>query len=369
MPITLIPDLDAEILHIEHERSLSALRSQRQRVLERLNSYKYPVLTLPNEITAEIFAHFLPLYPACPPFAGCDSPTLLTQVCCQWREVALKMPILWRAISLSDSTIPFDRKAHISMWLERSRYCPLSLHFDDDDPIYGELPAVEVLAAIIPHRARWDHVTLSLSFPSLLHTIEGPMPLLRHLHLSSTGEWDTILSFREVPLLRSVTLNLMTPLNVMLPFAQLTSITLKLVFRSEYAVILPQASNLVHCELGIVTDGYGDLAPDRDIELQCLESLVLCVDGPAPGSLDDFIVPGLRSLRLAESFLGPEPIDRLSSFIAKSGCKLQEVFVAGRTIRRGSYREGFPSILQFSFDDDSDAVNISTVPDSDISDD
>ncbi|KAF8140787.1 NADP-dependent oxidoreductase domain-containing protein [Mycena galopus ATCC 62051] len=202
-----VADLDAEILHLE--RSLSALRSQRQLVLERLDYYKYPVLALPNEITAEIFTHFLPLYPICPPLTGLYSPILFTQICRQWREIALETPILWRAISLSDSTIPFN--AHISVWLERSRYCPLSLHFDDDDPISGELLAAEVLAAIVPHRARWDHLTISLRLPTLLHAIEGPMPLLRRLNLSSDGESDTTFSLGEAPLLRSVTLNVMTP--------------------------------------------------------------------------------------------------------------------------------------------------------------
>ncbi|KAF8134203.1 hypothetical protein K438DRAFT_1883436, partial [Mycena galopus ATCC 62051] len=95
-----VADLDADILRLE--RSLSALRSQRHLVLERLDSYKYPVLTLPNEITAEIFTHSLLLYPDCPPFAGRDSPTLFTQICRQWREIALETPILWRAILLSD---------------------------------------------------------------------------------------------------------------------------------------------------------------------------------------------------------------------------------------------------------------------------
>ncbi|KAF8188297.1 hypothetical protein K438DRAFT_1936394 [Mycena galopus ATCC 62051] len=292
-----VADLDAEILHLE--RSLSALRSQRQLVLERLDCYKYPVLTLPNEITAEIFTHFLPLYPICPPLTGLYSPTLFTQICRQWREIALETPILWRAISLSDSTIPFN--AHISVWLERSRYCPLSLHFDDDDPISGELLAAEVLAAIVPHRARWDHLTISLRLPTLLHAIEGPMPLLRRLNLSSDGESDAIFSLGEAPLLRSVTLNVMTPLNVMLPFAQLTSLALEFIFRSEYVVILPQTFNLVHCKLGIVSDGEGDRAPDKGIELRCLESLALFMsaDGPVLDSLDDssYLASGISDSR------------------------------------------------------------------------
>ncbi|KAJ7769251.1 hypothetical protein B0H14DRAFT_3509476 [Mycena olivaceomarginata] len=63
-----LADLDAQILDLE--RSLSALRSQRQPVFERLSACTYPVLTLPNEITTEIFIHFLPNYPSCPPLTA-----------------------------------------------------------------------------------------------------------------------------------------------------------------------------------------------------------------------------------------------------------------------------------------------------------
>ncbi|KAJ6560151.1 hypothetical protein B0H19DRAFT_945240, partial [Mycena capillaripes] len=67
-------------------------------VQERLNSFKYPVLTLPAEIISEIFVHFLPIYPSCPPLTGFLSPTLLTQICRKWRHIALTTPALWRAI-------------------------------------------------------------------------------------------------------------------------------------------------------------------------------------------------------------------------------------------------------------------------------
>jgi hypothetical protein len=52
--------------------------SELQLVLGRLDCYKYPVLTLPNEITTEIFIRFLPIYPSCPQLTGLESPTLLT---------------------------------------------------------------------------------------------------------------------------------------------------------------------------------------------------------------------------------------------------------------------------------------------------
>ncbi|KAF8215579.1 hypothetical protein K438DRAFT_602863 [Mycena galopus ATCC 62051] len=122
----LVADLDTKILDLE--RSLFALRTEKQLVQERLDSFKYLVLTLPNEITAEIFTHFLPPYPDCPPFAGPHSPTLFTQICHEWREIALGTPTLWRAMAPSDLSISFDRRVHLcETWLRRSRSCPLSL--------------------------------------------------------------------------------------------------------------------------------------------------------------------------------------------------------------------------------------------------
>ncbi|KAJ7917678.1 hypothetical protein B0H13DRAFT_2657737, partial [Mycena leptocephala] len=56
-----VADISAQILDLE--RSISALRIEKTQAQERLDSYKYPVLTLPNEIVSEIFIHFLPPYP------------------------------------------------------------------------------------------------------------------------------------------------------------------------------------------------------------------------------------------------------------------------------------------------------------------
>ncbi|KAJ7882301.1 hypothetical protein B0H13DRAFT_1629544, partial [Mycena leptocephala] len=88
-----VADIEARILELE--RSLAALRLQKTVVQERLDSYKYPVLRLPNEIVSEIFTHFLPIYPLCPPVAGLLSPTVLTHICRKWREIALTTPDLW----------------------------------------------------------------------------------------------------------------------------------------------------------------------------------------------------------------------------------------------------------------------------------
>ncbi|KAJ7280798.1 hypothetical protein C8J57DRAFT_1174426 [Mycena rebaudengoi] len=92
-----ISDLGARILALEEAFVATSL--ERQDLQTRLDTYKYPVLTLPTDITSEIFVHFLPPYPERPPTTGLSSPHILGQICRTWREIALSMPRLWRAIS------------------------------------------------------------------------------------------------------------------------------------------------------------------------------------------------------------------------------------------------------------------------------
>ncbi|KAF8150375.1 hypothetical protein K438DRAFT_440430 [Mycena galopus ATCC 62051] len=188
------------------------------------------------------------------------------------------------------------------------------------------------------------------------------MPILRHLGLTMC-EVHGVVTVSPAPLLRSATLSVPRPLNLTLPLGQLTSLVCHLVFREEYVAILRQTGNLVHCELGIFSARDRGLPPEHAIDLPCLESLslfIMTTPSSMPRYLDDFIVPALSRLRLDESILEPDPIERLTSFISKSGCKLQEVSVTERPLMSASFREAFPSIPRFSFDDDPDAASSST---------
>ncbi|KAJ7356466.1 hypothetical protein DFH08DRAFT_459318 [Mycena albidolilacea] len=336
------------------ERSISELESEKKLVLDRLDSYKYPVLTLPNEITTEIFIHFLPTYPSCPLLTGLGTPTALTQICHQWREIALATPALWRAISFSEPYPSYSFEPHkrlCNIRLSRSRSYPLSLELDED--YIDRKHTTELLSTLAVHRARWEHLDFHLSL-SRLGAIAGPLPLLRSLDLSvddpEDGDDDTgEISFLDAPLLRTVVLNDIAAKNITLPWAQLTSLTLHALYPRECAPILQLSYNLVHCELNLA--GGDDGAEDfPNIYLSSLQSFTLTGD-PTTGYLETFIVPALRSLEISEPYIDPDCIDILASFLAKSRCKLQELRVTDRaSVAEESYREAFP-LVKVSFDE------------------
>ncbi|KAF7353340.1 F-box domain-containing protein [Mycena sanguinolenta] len=338
--------LEAQILELEN--SISALRLEQAQVQSRLDLYKYPVLTLPTEIVSEIFMHVPPPYPSCSWLAGTVSPTSLTHICREWRQIALSIPSLWRAINLSNNGTPLGQRAYIcDLWLKRSRSCPLSIEFDahgDNDSATES----EVMELIASHRPYLEHLKLVVLFDGL-DTIEGrSMPLLHHLDLDVRTLYDTKISFGKLPLLRSAVLSDYAPLSITLPWAQLTSLVLDQVYLDECVPILQQTSNLIYCELRL-HDPPGNTAV---VTVPCLESLVLksLETSYTAEYLESFITPALRRLIISEALLGHEPMRSLTNFISKSGAKLEEVHIAGRkSVPKNSYREALQSVPRLFF--------------------
>ncbi|KAJ7140755.1 hypothetical protein C8R44DRAFT_530102, partial [Mycena epipterygia] len=54
----------------------------------------YPVLTLPDDITSRIFVECLPTHGRVRPSPR-NAPLILSQICRQWREIALSISDLW----------------------------------------------------------------------------------------------------------------------------------------------------------------------------------------------------------------------------------------------------------------------------------
>ncbi|KAJ7655811.1 hypothetical protein DFH06DRAFT_483877 [Mycena polygramma] len=307
-----------------------------------------PVLTLPNELICEIFAHFLPPYPSCPPLSGPLSPTTLIGICRQWRTIALSMPALWRAMSLEFMHEPEDQIEMMKVWLERSGASPLSFQTDE-----RYICDVEVLSVIAAHRARWEYVKLNMNLFDF-HAIEGAMPMLRQLELQVPI--DGVPSFPvafHAPLLRAATLWDFEYHTALLPWSQLTSLVLIAKVPRHCREILQQTPNLVYCEL-ILLD-Y-EAAPQPDVYLPNLKTLILVHfadnDPPARHILGSLIVPALRTLQIPELFLTPDPLGKLASFISKSGCHLPGLglrITGPRALSKTSYQKAFPSLSKLVF--------------------
>ncbi|KAJ6456457.1 hypothetical protein C8R45DRAFT_578737 [Mycena sanguinolenta] len=341
--------------------SESILLPERSRVQERLDGYTSPVLTLPNEITSEIFLRFLPDYPATPPLTGLASPITLTHVCRQWRAVALATPVLWRAIEFHTGRTPHTQIRRISdEWMRRASSCPLSININTPDGDFIH----EILAE---HSAeRWEHLQLYIPLLALPAIGGRPLPTLRGLEIFLTAHRrarfsvpDVVFLDRDVPQLRTVVLHgpviLLGPVipKVTLPWAQVTRLTLKYAGVEHCIRILRQAPNLIECILVLHdTLPYVHL-PSKvgTLVLPFLEVLGLSsLWDTAVGFLHAFIVPSLKRLELEENCLGPEPLLALEAFIAKSGCSLQEVEFLGETeIQSNCYRRAFPFIPIFCF--------------------
>ncbi|KAJ7106447.1 hypothetical protein C8R43DRAFT_963416 [Mycena crocata] len=342
---TRLEDVEAEILALE--RALNVLQTERSLIQERLGTYKYPVLTLPNEIVSEIFVHFLPAYPDCPPMTGLLSPTLLTHICRKWREIALTTPTLWRAIELPSDLDPIQRVHLFDSWLERSCFSPLSLKID----LYSPGVEIDVLQTLLPHRVRWEFLELNIEGDHL-HILKGPTPLLRELHLRLDESTSSRVSLLEDPLLRTAILGDDAAASVILPWAQLTSLSLHRVYPRECTPILLQTSSLVHCELRLFRDHPDTIQPD--LKIPYLKSLILVNEHQqAPECLNTFIVPALQKLEVPEMYIGTDPVTALTSFIAKAGCKLRDVRIPGpRYVSKALYCKAFPLISKFCFDDE-----------------
>ncbi|KAJ7258959.1 hypothetical protein C8J57DRAFT_1233947 [Mycena rebaudengoi] len=206
------------------QESVNTARWERDNLQSQIDEYKYPVLTLPVEITTEISLAYLPAYPECPPLTGHLSPAFLGQICMEWRQIAYSLEAQLNVLKT---------------WLSRSKGCALLLSFTKSRiPAFSDLP--HFTDTLISHSARWEHVELYLPF-NQLDWMAGPFPRLRHLStgpgiVESTAAHTL---FHDAPHLTSVLLAVdFDPSEMILPWSQLTSIDTERIYPALMAHIL-----------------------------------------------------------------------------------------------------------------------------------
>jgi hypothetical protein len=248
-----ITEIEAQMAELHH--SLDLLQQEKDSLQDRLDAYTYPVMTLPNEITSEIFVRFIPAYPKCPPLRGPHSPLLLGQICRKWREIAVSTPALWRAVALFFRLeAPHEQKLRVlETFFNRSGAQPLSITLYS-----GQVGRSRIVPALTEtlhsYSLRCQHLKLT-TYLDALRSIDGSFPLLRSLTIDvffeGLAESDSAvtLAFNQAPLLQNVSIGSYDGFYFdILPWRQLTVLVVRGILVVESARILKETVNLVHCK-------------------------------------------------------------------------------------------------------------------------
>ncbi|KAJ6588178.1 hypothetical protein B0H19DRAFT_1098231 [Mycena capillaripes] len=232
-------------------------------------------------MVAEIFVHFLPAYPKCPPPIGLLSPYLFCWICRKWREIALTTPALWRAILVSFPTTQTQKLHLLESSLKRSGSCRLSINLSNPSGIDFESAVTQLVQKIVNHCARWEHLNLSIPGPlKFLPNVELPLPSLRTLKFGYDRDNLTATpTFLVAPLLRKVALVVYRDVHgPILPWSQLTVLSVDYITLNQYAELLDRLVNLCYGYFYFDRDDFnvGELSL-KSITLPHLETLILSV--------------------------------------------------------------------------------------------
>ncbi|KAJ7223918.1 hypothetical protein C8J57DRAFT_231852 [Mycena rebaudengoi] len=317
-----LADIDALIS--QHRLLLEELEERRTSIRLELDRVVYPVLTLPVEITSEIFIHCLPE----PPIINgerateLEAPILLLRICKEWRRIALAVPALWSTVQLSmdidlELEMGIAKIASLEMrslvdsydaWLTRARTCPLSLGFSGclEDNLD------HVATVLTRYAPQLQHIELELELDTLPQSsalITGPIsfPILQKLRIAMLDSIDDnedgvkIRFFADAPQLREVILlDGAYPSCMQLPWDHLTTFTGEGMSTANCMRVLRSAPLLIECTFDNVEDD--DVAPGKLLSHSRLQKLRLLDYGFYLLKFLD--LPALQALYLDDLYLG-----------------------------------------------------------------
>ncbi|KAJ7191391.1 hypothetical protein GGX14DRAFT_578973 [Mycena pura] len=219
-----------------------------------LNNIIYPVLTLPTEITVEIFEKLLTKHTNPRSLSPTEAPLLLLHICRAWRAIALSTPSLWTTLAISFkgfkrqiTSDPLPRT--FGQWPTCACATPKTLS------LYGDATGKdgEHMSAVL-HRHAPQLVSLRLSlYPLDLHRLLEPIqfPALEAVVLDQAisrtcPAWRI---FESTPQLRDVTLLFeIRPHHLILPWSQLTTFSGDRFTALECYRVLSDSPALQKCE-------------------------------------------------------------------------------------------------------------------------
>ncbi|KAJ7741039.1 hypothetical protein B0H16DRAFT_1258715, partial [Mycena metata] len=294
------------------------------------------LLTLPPEITCEIFLLCLPDKREHDVVNPMEAPLLLTHVCGAWRQMAISFPRLWTTFEVVCPMDVPDLYNIAEAWFERSHNLPISMK------IHGALTVIQDRHGLLPktlrqHSSRMRSLDLNLELYilykvnfrivdwALLETLS-----IRLFENQIDLDDELVAEFGRVPRLREVFVGEIPPSLITLPWQQLTKFTGEMYTAAQCLEALKLMSNLLECAFSVSEDDDED---DDDLEVYSHASILHFTlfeseseDHPTcSAKLLEFItLPALRTLDLhVEDFNEGE----LGSFLERSQPPLQKLSV------------------------------------------
>ena len=205
-PLQEISIIDVEIERIEGIlNSLKRKRVHIQKSIDDFNTILAPVRRLSMDVLGVIFSHCLATHRN-PIMSPSEAPILLTQICRDWRSIALSIPRLWsrlyiptlrRVLHYRPEALPYvlegerrmeARTEEVQRWLRLSAACPLAITLmPASDPVSHP----PLLDAIIESSQRWQQLELGFLSPEsdvltrLLSLTPDDLCMLRELRIYS----------------------------------------------------------------------------------------------------------------------------------------------------------------------------------------
>ncbi|KAJ7482649.1 hypothetical protein FB451DRAFT_121241 [Mycena latifolia] len=298
------------------------LVERRKSVKLQLDAVVYPVLTLPPEITSEIFIKSVEGdYPILP-----WDKLLLLQICHLWRVIALSTPLLWASLDLSLERCAqrFIPGAPVSTdfidgWISRACGIPVSLGLYGSGVQKGGDLMRTVLRQYSSH-VRYLGLLMDAVAVTKLMDI-GPFPLLQKLTLGGFARHSVpggVHIFPSAPLLREVSLERGAGIQcVALPWTQLTSLNGEGLSTLDCLRLLRHTPMLTKCAFSGIYDANPSASPV--IVHPSLKELSI---SQGAGELVQFLdLPALRALSLTYATF---PADALASFFTRSPASLRQ---------------------------------------------
>ncbi|KAJ7039667.1 hypothetical protein C8F04DRAFT_1317793 [Mycena alexandri] len=333
-----IADAKAEIAH--YESLIKGLRTKIKAAQLQLDSAAFPILTLPLEITTQLFLW-------CLPSRSSDNdddkwnrlltdraPLSLSYVCRDWREIALSTPALWSNIEVEMDSI--GGADLFEAWMERVKG-PLSVKLSGFAEHGWDEHLTDILQVLDDHAGEIQLLELEYINHEALQEFASAVSAWKFQSLQKlTVGLDIegiptmhIKAFAKAPLLREVSLT-ETPFSLFtLPWPQLTKITGSFA-KKNCLKILRSAPSLLECAFTAWGKDGGGRKPAVFTHSK-LQSLTFLGDSDTTAWGTNFLqlltLPALESLSILDCKNADFDDDAFYTFLSRSSPPLRKLAI------------------------------------------